>query len=168
MPNGFLLGTPAQTMRFPRFTEEQQAGLQQILQQALGGLQQPLGADFEPIAQQARTQFEQRTIPTLAERFTAMGGQRASAFPQALGQAGAGLEEALAGQRAQFGLQQRGLLQNLLMTGLQPQFETAYMPRTPGFLEAAGSPLLQTLGSILPLLIGGRGLTQRLGQLGVR
>jgi hypothetical protein len=51
-------------------------------------------------------QFQEETIPQLAERFTALGGgQNSSAFQQALGQAGASLSERLAALRSGLGLQ---------------------------------------------------------------
>lgn len=56
--------------------------------------------DFQPIEDKARQQFATKTVPGLAERFTAMGGQRSGSFGQQLGAAGADLEGTLAGQRA--------------------------------------------------------------------
>jgi hypothetical protein len=64
--------------------------------------------NFAPIEQQARTGFAQQTMPSIAERFSSLGSggsQRSSAFPQALSQAGQGLEEQLAALRAQYGFQ---------------------------------------------------------------
>lgn len=164
----FLFGKSSKLQQIPRFSPEQQQVLNSILQQALAGLQAPTQsptAGFEPIAQQARTQFAQQTIPSLAERFTAFDGQRSSAFQQALGQAGSGLEQALAAQKAQYGLQQQdlgirqqGLLQNLLGLGLTPQFENVYRPGSGGFLGNLLSPLAQQTSSLIPLLslLGGR------------
>jgi len=163
----FLFGRGGRTQQFPRFGGEQQQAISQILQQALSGLrggeagpgetglgEAGLGRfDFGPIEQRARTQFGQQTIPSIAERFTGMGegGQRSSAFQAALGRAGAGLEESLAGMKSQYGLQQQGLLQNLLGMGLTPQHETAYFPRQPGFLESTTS---QALPMLLRMLMG--------------
>lgn len=152
----FLGGTPAQEQRFERFTPEQTEVLNAILQQALGGIQQREPVSFEPIAQKARTGFQQQTVPALAERFTSLGrtpGALSSpAFAGALGQAGVGLEESLAAQRAAFDVgQQRNqqqMLLSLLGLGLTPRFETAYQPRQAGFLESGTQQLL----SALPLL----------------
>ena len=154
----FLGGSPSQFTQVPRFTGGQQQGLDQILQQALGGLQQPLGQGFAPVAEQARTQFQQQTVPGIAERFSGLDGQRSSGFRQALGQAGAGLEQGLAGQQAQFGLQQQGLLQQLLGQGLQPQFETAFQPRQSGLLENLLMALLGGGGQAAGSLLGAGGL----------
>lgn len=58
---------------------------------------------FEKFEAPYKRQFEEQTIPGLAERFSGMGAgaQRSSAFQQALGQAGAGLSENLASLRGQ-------------------------------------------------------------------
>jgi hypothetical protein len=134
-------------------------GLQnQSIQQALSLLQggkAPGSFDFAPIAQQARTQFQTQTIPGLAERFTAMGGgQRSSAFQSALGRAGAGFEENLAGLQSKYGLAQQGqntqLLQLLLGMGSQPSYESAYFPGQPGLLQSA-APALGQLGGLAGL-----------------
>lgn len=58
--------------------------------------------DFGPIEERARRQFQTQTIPTLAERFTALGGQRGSGFQGVLGRAASDLESQLAGLRSQF------------------------------------------------------------------
>lgn len=163
----FFRGDPGRFEQVPRFTPEQQSAFSKILGMGLSGLERPT-AGFEPIAQQARTQFAQQTIPSIAERFTAMGGQRSSAFPQALGQAGAGLEQSLAAQQAQYGLQNQGLLQQLLGFGLAPQFETLrYKPQPSGFETGVLSPLFQGLGSALPTLAmgGAPDITSKFSQL---
>lgn len=143
----FLMGTPGHAENIARFTPQQQQALNQILSQALGSLSSQ-NLDFGPIEQNARTQFQQQTVPSIAERFTSLGrgAQSSSGFSQALGQAGSGLESGLASLRSQYGLQQGALLQNLLGLGLQPQFESLYHSRQPGFIE-----------SILGALLGGAG-----------
>jgi len=142
------------TEHIQRFTPEQQQALSQLLQTGLGGLGE--GLDFGPIEEQARTQFEQRTVPSIAERFAGLDALGSSGFQQSLGQAGAGLESQLAAQKSQFGLQKQGLLQNLLGLGLQPQYETLYQPRQPGFLESVTPGLAGGLGQAigsLPMLL---------------
>lgn len=156
------LGTYA---NFPLYNPQQTNVMSQLLGMAQGQLRQqggPTGGgpggpnnwqqyfDFAPIEQQARTQFNTQTVPSLAERFTSMGGeggQRSSAFQGALGRAGAGLEEGLAALKAQYALPQAQLAQNqqgmqlnqlqtLLGGGLNRQFEGSYFRRQPqGFWE---------------------------------
>lgn len=80
-----------------------------IAQGLLGQLNQPFGQS--PIAQQARQQFQTQTIPTIAERFSSLGAQNSSAFQNALGQAGVGLESNL----ASLGQQNQNQLLHLLL-----------------------------------------------------
>lgn len=156
----FLTGTSPQTQQFERFKPNQSAAIDQSLQMGLSGLQNLKPFDFAPIEQQATKNFNTQTVPSLAERFTAMGsGPRSSNFAPAFASAGADLQGQLAALRSQYGLQQQNSLQNLLGLGLTPQFETGYEPRTPGFAESVGAPVLQGLGQTLPywlpLLLGG-------------
>lgn len=146
----FLFGSGARQEQIQKFGPEQQQAFSQMLQQALLGMQDPTQG-FEPIAQQARSQFQSQTVPTLAERFTSMGqgAQRSSAFQGALGEAGVGLEEGLAGQQAQFGLQRGGQLQQLLGMGLTPQFDTYRQAPRQGFLGSAASGAMPSLIQML-------------------
>lgn len=151
---GGLGGAPAKVEQLPRFNPNQTAGLDQVLRMALGGIPNiAKGFDFGPIEEQARTGFMENTIPSIAERFTAMGGQRSSAFPQILGQAGAGLERSLAALKSDVGLRQQGNQQNLLLSllqaGLQPRSENLYHQRVPGFLESSLPGLGSLFGSQL-------------------
>lgn len=160
----FLIGSGPQSEQVQRFTPQQISALNQLLQSGLGGLSGQLGHGYEPIAQQARTQFQQNTIPSIAERFTSMGGQRSSAFPQILGQAGANLEQGLAADQAQFGLQERNQLLNMLQIGLMPQFDTIQYEGAPGILPS----IAQGASAVLPFMLPGIGsaLGAGIGALG--
>ena len=59
--------------------------------------------DFDPIEARARKSFMEKTIPSLAERFTSLtgGGQRAGAFERQKAEAATDLESSLAALRAQ-------------------------------------------------------------------
>lgn len=158
----FLGGEPERLEQIERFTPQQQ----NLLNQLLGGAQAalPSGLDFlqqilsgdpqmaERFEAPTRRAFEERTIPSIAERFTGMNAQKSSAFGQQLGKAAESLEEMLASQRAGRGFQALGGLQGLAGMGLTPQFETLFRPRTPGFLETAGGGVLQALPALLGLL----------------
>ncbi len=137
-----------------RGNPQQQGGINQLLNQTLQGLQpQNFGSGFQPIAQEARNQFQQQTIPGLAERFTSMGGgQKSSAFQGALGSAASGLEQGLAAQQAQFGQNQQSQLQNLLSTLLSSYGEPVHQP---SFLEDAVPGALQALFKYLTGGVGG-------------
>ncbi len=137
-----LTGRPGETTILPKFTPEQEQFRQRLLGQAGNQLQNPqqqfnaqpgiqqlmqlltgqLGqqgrptdtSGFNPIEAHATRQFNTQTIPGLAERFQAMGGQgtgNSSAFQGALGQAGSDLQSGLASLRSQYGIQQQGLNQ---------------------------------------------------------
>src|SRR5690606_21127376 len=129
----FFFGSPERVDQLQRYNPQQQAVLNQLLSagsQRLGQPQQPAtdwNAQFQPIANQARINFNQQTIPSLAERFSSTGGGLSSpAFASQIGQAGAGLEGNLAALGAQFGqqgraldMQQQGMDQNYLFQLLQ-------------------------------------------------
>ncbi len=154
----YVFGEPGRPQFLPTQTGPQQQlqgltieNLMQLLQPGMQNAQQYQQA-FAPIAQNARQNFYTSTIPSLAERFTALGGgQNSSAFQGALGQAGAGLESQLGALGAQFGQQQQGLDQNFLLNLLRyaflPQFETQYLPATGGLFGSAAEGLGKGAGS---------------------
>lgn len=155
-----LFGSPEQSGQLSRFSQGNQGQFDQLISQLLG----QLGGNefsFGPIEDQARMGFEQKTIPSIAERFTSLGagGGRSSGFNQAVAAAGGDLETNLASQRQQFGLQRQGLMQNLLGLGQQEPF---HQPRTPGFLENAGVAGIQGLSGGLSSFLGGRGVASGL------
>lgn len=148
-PDSFWSGQPAGVETFNQYTPEQQQAFSQVLQQALGGLGKNQ-FDFAPIEDQARRGFAEKTVPTIAERFSSLGSggsQRSSAFGQQLGAAGAGLETDLAAMKQNYGLQQQQMLQNLLGIGLQPQFESLYRPGSEGFGKSFARDLIGNLAT---------------------
>ena len=150
-------GTPGSFVQSPKFNQNQMNILQSLLGLGQNSLQSGSmpGLDFSPIAQKITKQFNEQIVPSLAERFTAMGGgQRSSAFQGALGQAGAGLGENLAASEQQFKLQQLPAIMQLLNLGLQPQFESSYIPATPGFGQGIAGGIGQGIG-MLPMLLAG-------------
>lgn len=156
-PFSFLFGSQSSINQIPTVTPEVASALSQLLQQGLSGIQNPQ-AGFQPIAEQARTQFQQQTVPSIAERFSGLGAQRSSAFGQQLGAAGAGLEQNLASLGAQYGLQNRqGLLQQLQLA-MKPQFENAFIPGQSGFLSSLLGTGISAAAPSLKLLLSG--LTQ--------
>lgn len=166
----FLFGRPGRLEQIPTVTPEQERMYSQIL----GGIGAPLGVGLENLQQlltrrpeafeafqaPAMREFREQIIPEIAERFTGLGAQRSSVFPQQLGAAAAGLEERLAAQRA--GLQSQALqqLMSLLGIGLQPQFQTMQIPGTEGLAQ----PFMRGLGTAIGG-IGGTALTGGLGGL---
>lgn len=146
-----LFGQPSNTERLPLYNEQQQSGLMQQLQQGLQNF------NPEALENRARKQFNEQTIPSIAERFSAFGNNRnSSGFQGALGQASSDLESQLAQLRANIGQQQ-------LSYGFQPQFENIYHPETGGLLGGAGGGLGSIAGGALasgnlPLAAGAGGV----------
>ena len=136
---------PEQNTQLQRYNPEQQDWMSQLGQMGMQGLQNPMEG-FEPIAEQAKSQFQQQTVPSLAERFTSLGAgsQGSSAFQGSLGRAGAGLSRDLAGMGAQYGLQRTNQLQNMMNTALTPQFENMYRPEQSGRARTMGANLFSS------------------------
>jgi len=126
MPGG------SQAVQMPNFTPEQQNILSQLLMGGSQGMQNLPSAEFEPIGQMYKTQYEQQILPALKEQYTATGDQRSGSFASALGGAGAGLAERLAGARQQFNMQNRqseiARLMGMLQMGMQPQYQNFFAP----------------------------------------
>lgn len=153
-PGNAWTGYGPSLMTTSPYEAQQRQMMNQVGQMGLQGLlggQMPGGMSFEPLRRQALTQFNTQTVPSLAERFTSMGGgQRSSAFQGALGQAGAGLNENLAAMQSQYQMQMLPMLMQMLGIGLNPQTEQQYLPGQEGFLSKAGTGFMEGLGSALP------------------
>lgn len=167
--SNWLQGNPELFQQIPKYSPGMMQGLEQLFSQGLEGIQNPQ-AGFQPFADQAINQFNTQTIPGLAERFTAMGGgQRSSAFQNALGSSGANLNQNLAALGSQYGLQNRAGLLDQLKLGLTPSFETIHRPRQGGVLQGLIPPglgggnyqsswgnqsdLVSLIGKLLPFLV---------------
>jgi len=155
----FLTGTPERLTNVPLYGPQQQQVQNQLLQGSMAGLGS-LQPSFEPIRQQALGTFQEQIVPTLAERFTSLGGSgsrlSSPAFASQIGQAGAGLSRDLAAQEQGFNQQQQEFLRSLLGMGLQRQYEPIYEPQQPGFLQqfllGGLQQAPQTIASIAKLL----------------
>lgn len=140
-------GLPAQGMTLPTQTPQGMQLLSQLMSQG----QQ--NTDFGGIENMYKKQFNEETIPGLAERFSSMGQQGAqhgSEFQGALGRAGSDLGAQLAALRSQYGLKQSAL-------GLSPQFENFFEGRQPGMSSQIAQlmPFLAKMG--ITGLSGGMG-----------
>jgi hypothetical protein len=83
----------------------------------------PYRFDFEPVANEARANFFNKTVPTIAERFAGLGSRPSTntGLIGQLGAAGSGLERSLGALRSKYGLLQQNNLadQALRQAGLQ-------------------------------------------------
>jgi hypothetical protein len=157
----FLLGKKEKTQEYQNFSPQQnqlldllQGGAQQQFPQALQFLGSILGQNPEALQAfqaPAMRQFQEEIIPTLAERFTTLGAQGSSAFNQRLGQAGAGLAENLAAQRAGLSFNALQQLQSLLPGILAPRTTTVVKGAQPGALPG----LLSLAGKLGGAYLGG-------------
>lgn len=184
-----LFGSGDKFSQQSTLTPEQQNSLKGILSQ-LGMMQGPGGSysgaqDYlskilsgDPGAMSEfeapyRQEFEQKTVPMLAERFAGLnpmgGGMSSSGFAQALGGAGAGLQAQLAGLHGQLRQnaagQAMGQYNNLAGLGLGTRaFENTYQPGSTGLMGGA----LTGLGSGLGQMGGMQGMMQLMRMLGMR
>lgn len=120
----FLLGSPDKLKKIATGTPEQQALHSNILQNAMGmgqqgggyqnaqnyynSLLQPGNDAYNNFAAPYLNQFNEQTLPGIAERFAGSGALSSSGFGQALGGAGAGLQSQLAQLFAQLQSQAAG------------------------------------------------------------
>lgn len=180
--SNFLFGNKDQFKQMPTMNPQQQQALSSLLEQLgmMGGqggsysgaqdyLSKILGGDqgsFEQFAAPYKTQFQEQTLPTIAERFAGLGGPQgggalsSSGFGQALGGAGAQFQSGLAGLYAQ--LQQHAAQQAFgqhnalagLGLGARP-FENTYQPGSTGVLGGLLSGFGQGIGSSAGMGLGG-------------
>jgi len=150
---GWFNSTDPQAISTKTMTPEQEqlvTQLSSLIPNGLKNLNLPGGqSNFQPIADEARRNFSQNTIPTLAERFAGLG-RNSSGLQQSLGGAGAQFESQLAALQAQHGLQEQGLqsnnLFNSLRASLSPQFDYYAQPGQKSFARNTFDTLLPIAG----------------------
>lgn len=118
--------------------------------------------DFDPssleqmfqtsVADPARQQFQQQTIPGIQERFISGGGARSGAMNRAAVGAGSQLESGLSGQLAQ-------LLANAEQAQLGRQTQLATTPTMETYQQQSSNPL----GSLLAPIAQGAGAAAGVG-----
>lgn len=124
----------------------QGGGLEQILNQLMMQLQGG-GALEEALGNQYMQNFQEQTLPGIAERFAGGGALSSSGFGQSLGAAGAGLQNQLATLRAgqgQDALQK--LIQLLQFTQTSQPFD--YLQKQKG--AGMGGGIAQGISNITP------------------
>jgi len=143
-PAGFQQSSPYADWELPHFQQAAQYGSQQ--------LQNPYQG-FEPIEANARNQFQQNTIPTLAHRFSTMGESSLSSpvFNDVNQQVGKDFELGLAAQKAQYGMQNQQNALQMLQFGTPQLYNNQWQEGSPGFMslfgpDAAG-PAIGKLGA---------------------
>ena len=181
MPKGYNIFStlnPQQQQMFSQLAQSlgQRGGAisqQPTFQSGESYLQKILGGDTGAFEAPYMRDFHEKIIPGLAERFSSLGAgaQRSSAFQQALGSAGADLEERLAALRG--GLQMQALPQALgYAQAPASQFQDLLGMNTQAFAPKQLKPwqpllmsLTQTGGQIGGNLLG-LGAARKFGFLG--
>lgn len=136
--------------------------LQQLLSQLLGSPEKPglsgqagqywqdilsgSPESFERFQAPYLRAFQEETIPQLAERFGGIGAQSSSAFQQALGKAGTGLQEQLASLKEGMRYQTAGNIMDQIQNLLNLQTQ-AYLPKSQSFLKSLLGGLAGGIGS---------------------
>lgn len=169
--NDFLFGTDDQTDQLSNYTPEQRQYFDQFIQQLMGlqgqggGVNQatnllqqymdPQSEVYRNFEKPYQQQFEQETVPMLAERFAGAGAQggalSSSGFGQALGAAGSNLQTNLAQMKSQMQRQSigdiLGLFQNMTgqALGAQP-FSYQFKPGSQGLVPTALTAFAGGLG----------------------
>lgn len=136
---------PAEFTQVPTMTPEQ-TELQGLV---MSKLQQMLSPEGEgALGGAAAQEFQQQTLPGIAERFTSLGvsPESTGAFGQQVAQAQQGMLGKLLGQR-------QSQIPNYLMAALMPQFQTGMFPGQAGIgkqlfggLLTAGQQAAKTAG----------------------
>ncbi len=151
---GLFTGGKGKFKQTPNKYNPQQQGLyDQLMKQTQGNLG---GQGFNNIENYAKQQFHSDIIPSLAERFTSLGGSQtrgSSDFIGSLGAAGAGLSSQLAAMRHQYGLDNQRSALELLQHGGTEQY---YQPGT----EGVGPGLAQAGGQLIGNYAAGGGFSQ--------
>jgi len=161
------MSIPSGISQLPNMNPQQQQVLDQLLSILSGSggqvqnyLQDLFSDDPEALERMfapARREFQEQTVPGIAERFSGLGSgaQSSSAFAQDLSQAGSSLSEKLASMRE--GLRGQGLaaFQNLSAQGLGAQpFSYLQKQRKPGFWESLMGGASNFGGNILGNYLG--------------
>ncbi len=154
--SGWFTGTEPQAVSTKTMTPEQEELVQKLsglIPQGLQNLNLPGNqSSFDPIENEARRKFSQRSLPGLAERFAGLGNDRldSGSFQQAREGAIGDFESQIASLRAQHGLQEQGLQSNNLFNSLRgalsPQFDYYAQPGQKSFARNTFDTLLPIAG----------------------
>jgi hypothetical protein len=156
----FFLGQPSRIEQFTNYTPQQQQNFNSAASSGLQSIMNPY-AGFEPIKNQYETEFEQKGLPGLAERFSSLGNNQIATSPSFASQttgAKANLSQGLAALQAQYGLQNRQQGLSELSLGQTPQYQSVNAPGSAGLLggllgNSGQGGGLELLIKLLPLLM---------------
>ena len=159
---GVFTGIPSRVELFSQLSPQQQQLQSQLTGAAMGqGRSGPYGQSasyyqdlmggnntYNALAAPEMRQFNEETMPGIAEQFAGMGagGSFGGNFQNATAQAGVGLAERLASMRA--GLRQQGAqgMMGMGQQALSPHMQNVQFPRTPGLFEILSKLAIQGAG----------------------
>lgn len=148
----FFTGTRPSFIQAQRFLPGQYEALGGLLNQ-LKSAQSEDPYSFKPIRQEATQQFNQSTLPGIAERFAGMNALGSSGFQRQATQAGKDFQTSLGGLESKFALQRMPALNQLASIGLTEP----YLSNLASSSQGGGAGLLNSL----------IGLTGTLGKAGI-
>jgi hypothetical protein len=163
----WLTGSESKVKDYHPYTDEQEAFINQIVQQTgplnmqgMDYLRSILSNDpraFEQFEAPIKQQYEEETIPGILERFSSSGARNSSALNQSLARSGRDLSTQLSAQRANLRDSALGRLMQMNQTGLTQTKQ----PYTVQGREGLAGPLLNLGASVLggPLAGGMKSLT---------
>jgi hypothetical protein len=148
-PQGDFWGGRSEFTEQVPLMSQQQMGLQNnLMQRGYNGLDQ---FDFAPIEAEARKGFEQKTLPSIAERFRGLGATGGSGYQQMMRSSATDLEGQLAAMKQNYNLKRQPMFQDMMNMGLRPQFENVMHEAEPGMAQT----LLPLIGKGLELYATG-------------
>lgn len=140
-------------LNMPTQTPQGMNLLNMLMQRGGQGVQNMPTPQFGPIKQAYEQNYRQNVMPSIAERFAGLGGEGAagsSGFKASMLGAENQLQTQLAGMEQGFNQQNLAQLMQMLQLGLQPQFQSMYMPREQGTWEKLWQSLAGGVGQALP------------------
>ena len=139
-------------LNMPTQTPQGMQLLNMLMQRGGQGMQNMPAPQFGPIKQAYEQNYRQNVMPSIAERFAGLGGEGAagsSGFKASMLGAENQLQTNLAGMEQGFNQQNLAQLMQMLQIGLQPQFQSMYMPREKTTWENILGPLAGGAGTAL-------------------
>lgn len=136
----FLFGSKPKIKQVSTVTGQQGSYINDMLSQSLNAMQNPY-AGFDPIAQQAMSQYQQ-SIPGLLNRFGYGDNMGSSGLNAALAGGQRQLYGDLAAQQANYGMQNRQQALQMGQLGMTPTFQNMQTSGSQGFLGQLAGPLM--------------------------
>jgi hypothetical protein len=158
----------ARLLQAPTQTPQGMQALQMLLGQGMQGIKGMPNPQFGPIREAYEQNFRQNALPSIAERFAALGGEGAgssSGFRATMQGAEQNLHQQLAGMEQGFNQQNMSQLMQMLGLGLTPQHENMYQPREKSWWEGLFGSLGKGIGAA-GTMMGGNYLMNRYGGQG--